>query len=548
MHPQPPQKYRQGGQTRYEKPGDQKLPGVAAPVCEASLSLVNPSQGLGPGTVSMARTALGIAFSLQLLVSVIQGRRDVELFHHPTLDAVAGDSVALPCILKAPADLNVASIEWRKNDHKLVVFHPHLGENLLWPNVTFRAEKNDQDKLMGSSLLLTGVTEWDSGVYTCDITSFPLGSIKGETRLTVRDDIEVQCDGNGTVEVHYGGNASVCCRAGARAEYRWTKDQQLVSETGSLELWQVTDAHAGVYQLTVSTGNTSLHLDFIITVLAAATSVKPGEPSFIITVLAAATSVKPGESSFIITVLAAATSVKPDAVTVTLQGLPESASSSLATSPTSGLPAALNRTVHPGTGNLGLTTAERITSSIDSAATSSRPASSPATLSEAARPLHPAASTDGVSARVTAVTPDQEPAGDEATTAATLHPGVGGEDPGTSGPSGPSGPSGGSNNSRPPEPPSVTGPVLFPGNGGAGRTHLFLVLTVVPVLLLISAVGFFFKRHIMKKRMDLPPPFIPPPPPIKYAAAQRCETTIYSFAVSRCNSVADPKEMRQMLV
>lgn len=56
------------------------------------------------------------------------------------------------------------------------------------------------------------------------------------------------------------------------------QDKEQVSESESLELWRVTDANAGVYTLTVNTGNKSLHKDFIIAVLTATTSLPTGEP------------------------------------------------------------------------------------------------------------------------------------------------------------------------------------------------------------------------------------------------------------------------------
>ena len=56
------------------------------------------------------------------------------------------------------------------------------------------------------------------------------------------------------------------------------QNKTLVSENESLELRCVTDAHTGVYTLTVNTGNKSLHKEFIITVLTATTGLKTGEP------------------------------------------------------------------------------------------------------------------------------------------------------------------------------------------------------------------------------------------------------------------------------
>lgn len=55
------------------------------------------------------------------------------------------------------------------------------------------------------------------------------------------------------------------------------QNDKLLSEHESLELWWVTDADAGLYTLTVNTGNTSLHEEFVVTVLTATAGLKTGE-------------------------------------------------------------------------------------------------------------------------------------------------------------------------------------------------------------------------------------------------------------------------------
>lgn len=50
-----------------------------------------------------------------------------------------------------------------------------------------------------------------------------------------------------------------------------------MSKKESLELWQVTDAHAGVYTLTVNTGSKTLHKEFSVTVLTVTTRLRTGE-------------------------------------------------------------------------------------------------------------------------------------------------------------------------------------------------------------------------------------------------------------------------------
>lgn len=51
------------------------------------------------------------------------------------------------------------------------------------------------------------------------------------------------------------------------------QNDEVLSETESLELWWVTDAKAGIYTLTVNTGSK----EFVVTVLTTTTSLKTGE-------------------------------------------------------------------------------------------------------------------------------------------------------------------------------------------------------------------------------------------------------------------------------
>ncbi|KAF3840776.1 hypothetical protein F7725_006638 [Dissostichus mawsoni] len=96
--------------------------------------------------------------------------------------------------------------------------------------------------------------------------------------------------------------------------------------------------------------------------------------------------------------------------------------------------------------------------------------------------------------------------------------------------------------------------VIEDGDFGGVRSDVWLALIIVPILLLIVLAGFLYRRKIQRERMDLPPPFKPPPPPIKYTAARRRD--IYTEPIhvtchlptSRCNSVIEPKDMKQMFM
>ncbi|XP_069577249.1 T-cell surface protein tactile [Brachyistius frenatus] len=233
------------------------------------------------GNSNMAGNVLGTAFSLLLLASIIQGLQNVDFDHYKTMEAAVGQNITLPCIVKNGTDFKIVSIEWSRKENertKLALYSPGHGVHLFQLNVTIKIEYNDAKKLMGSYLHLPEVTKWNSGIYTCDVTAFPDGTIRIETELTVKDDIQIMCDVKSPVEVHNGENVTIRCKAFSNPQYRWTKNKTLVSDNGSLELWWVTDADAGVYTLTVSTGNKSLHQEFTIMVLTATTSLRTVSP------------------------------------------------------------------------------------------------------------------------------------------------------------------------------------------------------------------------------------------------------------------------------
>lgn len=122
-------------------------------------------------------------FSCNLVYLTGLWNRDVP--HNEILEAEVGQNISLPCVMKNVTGLNLVSIEWRKDETKLVVYSPSFGCHYLWTNMTIQIEKNTKD-IMGSYLLLPWVNKWDSGTYVCVITSFPLGSTQKETNLIVK--------------------------------------------------------------------------------------------------------------------------------------------------------------------------------------------------------------------------------------------------------------------------------------------------------------------------------------------------------------------------
>lgn len=114
----------------------------------------------------------------------LTGRQDAEIFLAEKMEALAGQDVALPCALKINNSVNIVMIEWSKKGNvnkKLALYSSLYGKTSFPPNVTLTVNV----KTMASHLHLHGVTKRDSGIYVCSLSTFPLGSLRGETKLTV---------------------------------------------------------------------------------------------------------------------------------------------------------------------------------------------------------------------------------------------------------------------------------------------------------------------------------------------------------------------------
>ena len=134
---------------------------------------------------------INFSYIVCYLIFCLTGSQDVEVFHYKKMEAVAGQDVVLPCTVNGRSDLKLVSIEWSKNINeftKLAVYSLSFGVYLFWPNISMQIE----DKTLGSNLHLPEVSKWDSGVYICDIITFPLGTIRRETQLEIQGKMEAK--------------------------------------------------------------------------------------------------------------------------------------------------------------------------------------------------------------------------------------------------------------------------------------------------------------------------------------------------------------------
>ncbi|KAK5858535.1 hypothetical protein PBY51_002668 [Eleginops maclovinus] len=464
-------------------------------------------------SMNMAGGFLGAAFSLLLLASITQGLKDSDIFHYEKMEAVVGENVTLPCIIRGSTSLKITSIEWKKNKKgstKLAVYSPNHGIWQMWPNVTMQNVSN------GSYLHLHGVEQWDSGFYICQVMTFPEGSKRTETELKIKDKVKILCDMESTVQVHPGENVTISCTAFPSAQYKWTKNKTLVSENESLKLWWVTDTQSGVYTLTVNTGNKTVYKEFIITVLTATTSLRTdlmtaspqsnvSEEGWITpTDGSLTTSPTPwmsdidGNVTWTTNIATDVTDDDPDSRNVTAGAhLTDYTHISVTSSPVT----------HTDSYHFNSSTDQEINSNLNTSAFSDQ-----SVLSNQSTTL----SYGNKVFRSTQETRNESMGGNP------------GENP-------------------TPDTGNTTEAVKD-GEMDGMQSDQLLAFIIVPILLLIVLAGFLYKRKMKREKMDLPPPFKPPPPPIRYTAARHREIYTESFPTSRCNSVAERKDMKQMFI
>ncbi|XP_008331314.1 uncharacterized protein si:ch1073-15f19.2 [Cynoglossus semilaevis] len=462
------------------------------------------------GSWNMAEAALEATFSLLLCAAIIQGfQNNVETARYETTEAAVGQNVTLLCAIENQgSNMAVFSVEWllkkHKTEEKVALLNVKYGVQLFWLNVSIAFNGDRSNQFMVSSLHLPEVTKSNGGTYICDFATFPSGSIRTETVLRVKD-VEITCDADSMVDVHYAGEVIIRCQATSPdAEYRWTKNTTLVSVSKSLEISRVTDTEAGVYRLSVNAGSENVHKDFTIRLQTTSTR-------------------------------ADTTTVSSQSSTTTSTSRLDHTEGGLSTSHTQ-TSAFLDSTVTVATmittsvtdGSGVTTTAGEpttdFTSSTHIGVTSSF---TPHTDSEP--PFTSAASTPG---EATESSSTQEMKGEEFRNKT---------EPNTQDPGDRSSVTTKENSTSVMT--TATSPLYIgndQGDEGTSQRHL-LVLILIPLAMLILTAGFLYRRHKIKQRMDLPPPFKPPPPPVKYVAVRQHETSAQNFPVSRCDSVADPQ-------
>ncbi|KAM8835006.1 uncharacterized protein ACB058_016459 [Synchiropus picturatus] len=137
----------------------------------------------------MAAASLGAAFSLLLLLLLLLASMTHGLQHF-SVEETEGQNVSLRCTLGNVSDLKVVNMEWSKRENqsqKLALFAPKYGFHYFSSGVRLQVVHGEAEQVRGSRLLLPSVKVRDSGLYVCDLTTFPAGSIRVETELRVKE-------------------------------------------------------------------------------------------------------------------------------------------------------------------------------------------------------------------------------------------------------------------------------------------------------------------------------------------------------------------------
>ncbi|XP_015197303.2 T-cell surface protein tactile [Lepisosteus oculatus] len=167
-----------------------------------------------------------MALTAFLFFAVItEGLDGYHMENNLVFSVTVGQNVSIPCVMEEEKNLNIAQIEWKKaergKENKIVVYNPSFGTIYMNKNATFEPlRKGNPSTLYGSLLHLYNINSSDMGQFVCELTTFPLGSIKIIINLIITepvfklsinvtwpkrsikegDDVNVHCESNIPVE------------------------------------------------------------------------------------------------------------------------------------------------------------------------------------------------------------------------------------------------------------------------------------------------------------------------------------------------------------
>lgn len=135
----------------------------------------------------------GFVYSFSSPHFFLVGTYGVTINHDGSKTAVEGENISLPCTVEEWDIINnkihIIQMEWIKRhqgiEEKIAVFHPDFPTQYLKKNSVVEGRNSSSGKLKGTVLNLFKVTVNDSGNYICEMTTYPHGSIRNVTKVTI---------------------------------------------------------------------------------------------------------------------------------------------------------------------------------------------------------------------------------------------------------------------------------------------------------------------------------------------------------------------------
>lgn len=122
------------------------------------------------------------------IVLALKGAPEDSLEHVGVVNATVGQNITLNCSVDE-IELQVSQIQWEKTNNEkkeiLVVHNPQFGTDGKLKSSFAPLRNKTTGRLYGATLSLYMVQMSDSGQYCCEIVTFPKGSIKDITNLSV---------------------------------------------------------------------------------------------------------------------------------------------------------------------------------------------------------------------------------------------------------------------------------------------------------------------------------------------------------------------------
>ncbi|KAK7877717.1 hypothetical protein WMY93_031577 [Mugilogobius chulae] len=174
------------------------------------------------------------------------------------VNAVLGRNVTLDCTVEVDSNHTLIQTSWQRRlptgSVTVAVYHPHVGISIpleFSHRVYFRSPSSHD-----ASIVLEKIVFFDDGVYTCKVTTFPLGITEASTTLTVLVEPKVYISAGSSALIDGGSETTVATciaeRGRPAAEVSWESnlfghsDVQLYNEANGTSsrkaryLWQPT--------------------------------------------------------------------------------------------------------------------------------------------------------------------------------------------------------------------------------------------------------------------------------------------------------------------